>query len=349
MGSLSPLEVSGDWNRLATINGQTVCLQAEVKASRINHLRIGVLPVATQTVNPANADARIQSQYGPIRDDIVTDTHVTETWTAATADIYGALANLIEDVIGDVGIRDAHPAIDDDRPQLARVLIGESERVIKNIHPSAGTRVHLNRPPLFDIVDDIVTDRDIVTPAVVDAVIVVLIVTIGTAPVLSGRETSDVVDDVAIQQNVTLVDINANLPIAGIGADATDLVDTVANDLGESAAVEHLNAARAATGVGHTNDLEPLDANVVGACEVEPGFRVVLSVDLGSPLVARSEGHQFAGHSAAGEADNRSAALVGTASSIDAILDNYGVPRVDDVRRLLDSAEGAILCTRVGV
>jgi hypothetical protein len=345
----SPLEVSGDWNNYATINGQTVSPQVEVKAGRINHLRIGVLPVATQTINPANADARIQSQYGPVRDDIVTDTHVTETWTATTADIYGALVNLIEDVIGDVGIRDAHPAIDDDRPQFARVLIGESERVIKNIHPRAGSRVHLNRPPLLDIVDDIVTDRNIVTPAVVDAVIVVLIETIGTAPVLSGRETSDVVDDIAIQQNVTLVDINANLPIAGIGADATDLVDTVADDFRESAAVEHLNATRAATGVGHTNDLEALDANVVGAREVEPGFRVVLSVDLGSPLVARSEGHQFAGHSAAGDADNRSAALVGTASSIVAILDNYGVPRVDDVRRLLDGAEGTILCTRVGV
>ena len=349
MRSASSIDVGGDWNRCATINGQTVCLQVEVKACRINHLRIGVLPVGAQTVNPTKADARIQRQHGPVRDDIVIDLHITEAWTAATADVYGALANLVEDVIGDVGIRDAHRAIDDDRPLLARVLIGESERVVKNIHPRAGTRVHLNRPPLLDIVDDIVTDRDVVTPAVVDAVIVVLIVTIGTAPVLSGREAADVVDDVAVQQNVALIDINADFPVAGIGADATDLVDTVADDLGESAAVEHLDTARASAGVGHPIDLEVLDADVIGAREVEPGFRVVLSVDLGAPLVARSEGYQFAGHSAAGDADNRSAALVGTARSINAILDNYGVPRIDDVRRLLDSAEGAILCTWVAV
>ena len=319
----------------------------EVEAGRIHHLRVGVRPVGTQTVNTANAGARIQIQYVPVRDDIVTDTHITEALTAA--DTYGGRVNLVEDVIGDVGIRDAPPASDDDRPILARVLIGESERVVKNIHPRPGVRVRLNRPPLLDVVEDIVTYRDVVAPAVVDAVVVVLIVTIGTAPVLSWSETPDVVDDVAVQQNVTLLDVNADLPVAGVGADATDLVDAVADDLGESAAVEDLDAARAAAGVGHPIDLETLDANVVGAREVEPGFRGVLSVDLGAPLVARYEGHKFAGHSAAGDADNRSAALVGTAGGIDAVLDNYGVTGVDDVRRLLDSAEGAILCAGVGV
>lgn len=180
--------------------------------------------------------------------------------------------------------------------------------------------------------------------------IVVLIVIVGRiASVLSGREAADVVDDVAFQQNVVLLDINADLPVAGISADATDLVDTVADDFRVSAAVEHLDTARAATGVGHTIELEALDANVIGSSEGETGAGVVLSVDLGAPLVARFEGYQLASPSAAGEADNRFAALIGTAISIDAILDNYGIPRIDDVRRLLDGAEGAILCTGVGV
>ena len=348
MRSGSPLNVGGDWNNYATINGQTVSPQVEVKAGRIYHFRIGVRPVATQTANPTNADTRIHLQHGPVRDDIVTDPHITEAWTAP-ADIYGGRVNLVKDVIGDVGIRDAHRAIDNDRPQLAWVLIAESERVVKNIHPRAGIRVHLNRPPLLDIVDNIITDRNIVAPAVVDAVIVVLIETIGIASVLSGREAADVVDDVAFQQNVVLIDINGNLPVAGIGADSTDLVDTVADDFRESAAVERLNTARAATRVGHTNDLEALDANVIGASEGDTGAGVVLSVDLGAPLVARFEGYQLTGPTAAGDADNRSAALIGTAISINAILDNYGVPRIDDVCRLLDGAEGTILCTRVGV
>jgi hypothetical protein len=320
----------------------------EVKAGRINHFRIGVRPIATQSANSTNIDTRCRIQYCPVRDDIVINPHITEACTAAP-DIYGGRVNLVEDIIGDVGIRDV-PVIDDDRAQLARVLTTESDRVVKNIHPRTGIRVCMNRPPLLDIVDDIVTDRNIVARAVVNAVIVVLIVIIGwTASVLSGREAADVVDDIAFNQNVVLLDINGSLTVCGIGADSTDVVDTVADDLRESASVEHLDAARAAAGVGHAIDLEILDANVISASEAETGAGGVLSVDLSAPLVARSEGYQSARLSAAGEADNRSAARVGTAICIDAVLDNHGSPRIDSVRRLLDGAEGLILCAGVGV
>jgi len=208
----------------------------------------------------------------------------------------------------------------------------------------------MNRPPLLDIVNDIVTDCNVIARAMVNAVIVVLIVVIGwTASALSGCEAADVVDDIAFNQNVVLLDINGCLPVGGIGADSTDVVDTVADDLGESATVEHLDAARAAAGVGHAIDLEVLDANVIGASEAETGAGGVLSVDLSAPLVARSEGYQSARHSAAGEANNRSAARVGTAICVDAVLDNHGIPRIDSVRRLLDGAEGLSLCARVGV
>jgi hypothetical protein len=322
----------------------------KVKASRINHSRIGVRPVGTQTVNPANVDTRVYMQYGPVRDDIVIDTHISEAWTAIPADTYAGRVNLVEDVIGDVGVRDGHPVVDDDRPLLARVLIAESERVVNNIHPRAGFRVCLNRPPLLDIVEDIVTDSNIVARAVVDAVIVVLIVIIGwVASVLPGCETADVVDDVAFNQNVALLDINAHLSVAGIGADSTDVMDAVADDFRESAAAIHLDSGPAATGVGHAIDLEVLDANVIGASEGETGAGVILSVELGAPLVARFEGHQFARLPAASEADNRLATRVGTAISINAVLDNHGTPRSDSVSRLLDGAEGLTLCAGVGV
>ena len=207
----------------------------------------------------------------------------------------------------------------------------------------------MNRPPRLDIVDDIITDRNVVSSAVVDAVIVIRIVIIGWAASVTGREAADVVDDIAIYQDVVLLDINGGLPIAGTGADSTDVIDTVADDFRESATAEHLDTARAPAGVGHAIDLEVLDANVIGASEGETGFGVVLPVELGAPLVARSEGHQSARLPAAGDADNRSAARVGTAISIDAVLDNHGAPSSDSVRSLLDGAEGLSLCAGVGV
>jgi len=100
----------------------------EVKAGRIYHTRIGVRPVGTQTANPTDVDTRCRIQYCPVRDDIVTDPHITEACTAAP-DIYGGRANLVEDVIRNVGIRDI-PVIDDDRAQFARVLTAESDRVV---------------------------------------------------------------------------------------------------------------------------------------------------------------------------------------------------------------------------
>src|SRR5262249_8685206 len=158
---------------------------------------------------------------------------------------------------------------------------------------------------------------------------------------------SDVVNAVPINQNIVLVDIDAILRVGGIGADATDVVDAVADDFGESAAVEHFDAARAPTGVGHSIDLEVLNANVIGASEGEAGGGAILSVDFGAPLVARFEGDKLARRASAGEADNSVAALVRAA--INAILDNHGIPRTDDVRRLLNSAEGLSLRAGVGV
>src|SRR5262249_43827872 len=155
----------------------------------------------------------------------------------------------------------------------------------------------------------------------------------------------------AFHQNIVLFDIDAVLPLAGTGADTTVIVDMVADDFRESAASERIDAGRAATGsVGHAIDLEVLDANVIGATETETeGGDSILPVDTSAPLVARFEGDQLARRAAAGEADNRFAALVGTAISIDAILDNYGIPRIDDVCRHLNSAEGLVLCAGVGV
>src|SRR5262249_30071905 len=134
----------------------------------------------------------------------------------------------------------------------------------------------------------------------------------------------------------------------GIGAGVTDIVDVGADDFGASSAVEHFDAARAPTGVGHSIDLEVLNANVIGASEGEPdGGDAILSVDFGAPLVARFEGDQLARRASAGEADNSIAALVRTA--ISAILDNHGIPRTDDVRRPLNSAKGLSLRAGVGV
>src|SRR5262249_20126180 len=286
------------------------------------------------------------------RDDIVIDPHITEAWTAAPAHIYSSRVNQVEDVIIDVGIRDSHTVKDDDRSVLALVLIGEGERVVENIHPRAGIRVRMNRPSSLDVVDDIVTDRNIVASAVVNAMIVVLIELVARlAPLLAGDQAANVVDKVAFHQNIVLLDKDAVLPLAGVGADVTVIVDMVADDFRESAAVEHIDAARAATGgVGHAINLEVLDANVIGATEAEAGGGdSILSVDTSAPLVARFEGDQLARRAAAGEADNRFAALVGTAISIDAILDNHGIPRIDDVCRPLNSAEGLVLCAGVGV
>src|SRR4030095_471570 len=103
----SPLVVGGNRDCRAAIDGQTACLQVEVIASRTNHPGIGILPVVNQ-VQPPCSNTRICYQYSSVLDDVVTDPHITEAWTAAPTDIYGGRIDLVEDVIGDVGIRDGH-------------------------------------------------------------------------------------------------------------------------------------------------------------------------------------------------------------------------------------------------
>src|SRR5262245_60045557 len=322
----------------------------EVISDRVNQPRISVISVVTQ--DQPRSNTRIRPQNGSVRDDIVTDLHITEAWTVAPAHIYGGRVNQVKDVIGDAGIRDSHTVPDEDRSVLLLVLIGEGDRVVENIHLLAGIRVRMNRPSSLTVVDHLVTDRNIVASAVVNAMIVVLIELVARlAPLLAGNQAANVVDKVAFHQNIVLLDIDAVLPLAGIGADVTVIVDMVADDFRESAAAERIDAARAATGgVGHAINLEVLDANVIGATEAETvSGDSILSVDTSAPRVARFEGDQLARRAAAGEADNRFAALVGTAISIDAILDNHGITRIDDVCRPLNIAERLSLCAGVGV
>src|SRR5262245_19953628 len=263
----------------------------EVISGRVNQPRISVLSVVTQ--GQPRSDTRIRPQNGSVRSDIVTDLHITEAWTVVPAHIYGGRVNQVKDVIRDVGIRDSHTVPDEDRSVLLLVLIGEGDRVVENIHPRAGIRVRMNRPSSLDVVDDIITDRNIVASAVVNAMIVVLIEIVARlAPLLAGNQAANVVDRIAFHQNISLFDIDAVLPLAGTGADTTVIVDMVPDDFRESAASERIDAARAATGgVGHAIDLEVLDANVIGATETETeGGDSILPVDTSAPPVARFEG-----------------------------------------------------------
>src|SRR5918999_5638665 len=104
-------------------------------------------------------------------------------------------------------------------------------------------------------------------------------------------QPADVVHEVVLDGDAPAAGLDVDpylaVGIAGVGADATDIVDVVANDLRMPAAVVEVDAAGAApraadiADVGH---LEALDADVVGSREDDAfGRVVVLAPHVGAP------------------------------------------------------------------
>src|SRR5262249_48916901 len=149
-----------------------------------------------------------------VRNYVVTDSHIRESHrllpARATHPNSGRI-HFVKDVIGDNRIRHLHAARGRrphyDGPELALMLIAEGDSVVKDVHVSARFRVDLYSPPLFYVVDDVVTNGHVIPAVVVDAVIVVFPVLIARPASLGARsQAADVVDEISFHQNVVRFD-----------------------------------------------------------------------------------------------------------------------------------------------
>src|SRR5262249_41332615 len=153
--------------------------QVKVKRRRVGEFRIGLLQIIGES-QAGGIDVLFGEQENAIRNYVVTDSHICESHRlrpALAAHPNSGRIHFVKDVIGDGRIRHFHAARGRrphyDGPELALILIAEGDGVVKDVHVSPRFRPDLYGPPLFYVVDDVVTNGHVIPAVVVDAVIVV--------------------------------------------------------------------------------------------------------------------------------------------------------------------------------
>src|SRR5262249_46160205 len=133
----------------------------------------------------------------------------------------------------------------------------------KNVHVSPRFRPDLYGPPLFYVVDDVVTKGHMIPAVVVNAVIVVLPVFIARpASLLAGLQTADVVDEITFHHNVVRLNEYAVLPVRVFCKDPPNFKNLVAYTLEVPSAVKKIDPAGASIHIGQAGHLKALDADV---------------------------------------------------------------------------------------
>src|SRR5262245_17219010 len=233
------------------------------------------------------------------------------------------------------------------------MLIAEGDGVVKDVHVSPRLRPDLNGPPLFYVVDDVVTNGHVIPAVVVDSVIVVFPVLIARPASLGARsQTADVVDEIGFHQNVVRLDEYSVLSVRGICADPANVMDAVAYYLEVTPAVEQIDPAGASIHIGQTGHLKVLDADVRRSAlnhKTRAGSSVH-SIDLRPPLVLRPDADPVVRGAASRDADDHFAvAIVRPAVDIDAVPYQDCVAGFDAVSGFLNRPERSRFGAGVGV